>query len=258
MWRYIGASVPGTSHLTRGVPCQDAHAVGASPIKVNEVFWAVIADGAGSAPCAERGAQVACESIARRISRWFSIHRGVETALDEDVVAQWIEGTRSKLCRLAAHEGRLVRDFACTLVGIAIAPTHAACFQIGDGAIVIRNEHHEYQVVFWPANGEYVNTTFFLTDEAYRQRLEVRILSYVPKEIALLTDGLQRLALHLASRQVHVPFFLPMFRQLRKEMSGRATLLEFHLRRFLGSTAVNQRTDDDRTLVLATRDPMLE
>ena len=72
-------------------------------------------------------------------------------------------------------------------------------------------------------------------------------------ELALFTDGLQALALHFVSREVHAPFFEPMFERLRQEPPGDAPGLEAELRAFLDSAEVNRRTDDDKTLVLATR-----
>ena len=69
----------------------------------------------------------------------------------------------------------------------------------------------------------------------------------------MLTDGLQPLALNYAAKAAHAPFFVPMFRPLRVAPSG-ATVLAA-LRNFLDSPRVNERTDDDKTLILATRVP---
>jgi hypothetical protein len=69
--------------------------------------------------------------------------------------------------------------------------------------------------------------------------------------IAGLSDGLQDVALHFASRSVHAPFFDSKFEALGKtddETSLRAPLIEF-----LSSAVLSERTDDDKTLVLACR-----
>lgn len=253
MWRYVGASVEGTSHLARAIPCQDAHAIGSRPPDIDEVFWAVVADGAGSARYSERGARRACDYLGRRISRWLSIHHGIDAWPNEQVIHEWVTDTREQLMQLASREGIAPRDYACTISGIVVGLDEAICFQIGDSTIVVRNPEGHYQVVIWPENGEYVNSTFFLTDETFDQALLVQSLPYAPPEVSLFTDGIQRLALHLASRTVHAPFFTPMFARLAREKSRQAAVLESELRKFLSSPAVNQRTDDDRTLVLATR-----
>ena len=68
-------------------------------------------------------------------------------------------------------------------------------------------------------------------------------------ELAVFTDGLQRLALDFTTRQPYGAFFRPFFERLRTEPEPE-TLLE-PLREFLDSPRVNDRTDDDKTLVLA-------
>src|SRR5207253_127084 len=107
------------------------------------------------------------------------------------------------------------------------------------------------KTVFWPQSGEYANTTFFLTGQDFEERLAFCVLAQKVEELALFTDGLQPLALHYASRSVHAPFFDPMFKRLHSAPD--VTSLEGPLQEFLRSKAVNERTDDDKTLILATR-----
>ena len=108
--------------------------------------------------------------------------------------------------------------------------------------------------VFWPQTGQYVNETRFVTDSDAAVHLECVVLAETVAEIALLTDGLQTLALHYQHQQAHTPFFRPMFHQLRAQTEpGSSELLTNALARFLASPAVNERTHDDKTLILATR-----
>lgn len=253
MWRYVGASVAGTSHLTRNILCQDAHVVASQPYGVDNMFWAVVADGAGSASRSDIGARTVCDGLSRRISRWLSVHQNSGVPLDSVTVSRWLETMRRRLAGIADEEELPLREFACTVAGIVVAHDAAICFQVGDSSIVVGDNQGDYEVVFWPDNGEYVNTTHFITDDTFPARLLIRQLSTVPSNVALFTDGLQRLALHLASQTVHAPFFTPMFRRLTQETSGLSVVLHSGLRDFLNSAAINQRTDDDKTLVLATR-----
>ena len=102
----------------------------------------------------------------------------------------------------------------------------------------------------WPQSGEYANCTWFVTDDDAAERVQ-SVAAEGVDEVALLTDGLQGLALRFDTREAHGPFFEPMFARLRAEGEGED--LREELRAFLGSAPVNQRTDDDKTLVLATR-----
>jgi hypothetical protein len=70
-------------------------------------------------------------------------------------------------------------------------------------------------------------------------------------DVALLTDGMERLALRFDSLTPHPPFFRPLFEALRATTNVDA--LTEDLRQFLQSDSVQNKTDDDKTLVLASR-----
>jgi hypothetical protein len=131
----------------------------------------------------------------------------------------------------------------------------AAFVQLGDGAIVVADadDADAYCWVFWPQRGEYENVTWFATDPAAAARLDHAFVPRRVDEVALFTDGLQRLALHYASRTAHAPFFRPMFAPVRRAAPGCAEGMAGALAAVLASPTVNERTDDDKTLVLATR-----
>ena len=60
MIRVIGASVCGTSHERIGQVCQDFHAY---HLLTDSLLLIAVADGAGSARCAEVGALTAVQSV---------------------------------------------------------------------------------------------------------------------------------------------------------------------------------------------------
>ena len=67
-----------------------------------------------------------------------------------------------------------------------------------------------YGVVFWPQSGEYANSTNFLTSDEYREQLEFIAATSSCSKVALMTDGLERLALRFDSQTPHAPFFEPL------------------------------------------------
>ena len=135
-----------------------------------------------------------------------------------------------------------------------IGDGQAICFQIGDGAIVMK-EHDEYQVVFWPDQGEYANTTFFVSDELFLTHLVISRKDFLPEEVALFTDGLQNLVLSFSKKAAHDGFFRPLFAAVRAHSGNRLLDLSAHLKGFLSRSDINERTDDDKTLVLAVHVP---
>jgi hypothetical protein len=221
---------------------------------------AVASDGAGSVPRAAEGARLACAAVLERVSAEAEERlvrprgRGLRglASFGREAALDLVLAARRAIEGAARSEGRDLGEFACTLLVALADRTSAAFAQVGDGAIVYRAASGRYVPGLWPQGGEYANCTFFLTDEAVADRVAWATTGRVD-ELALLTDGLQSLALRFASREAHGPFFEPMFERLRGER--RPETLEGPLRAFLGSAAVNQRTDDDKTLVLATRIP---
>ncbi|CDI01844.1 hypothetical protein BN873_210065 [Candidatus Competibacter denitrificans Run_A_D11] len=251
-WRYVYASVPGVAHLSDGSECQDACAVRPlSGAGTDSLLLLVVADGAGSAARGGTGAELACETFLRECELRLP---GITPANWTPALAETLlERVRAALAQEAATAEVPIRDFACTLLGAAVAADHALVLQIGDGAIVIGADEY-YRPVFWPQTGQYVNETRFVTDSDAAVHLECVVLAETVAEIALLTDGLQTLALHYQHQQAHTPFFRPMFHQLRAQTEpGSSELLTNALARFLASPAVNERTHDDKTLILATR-----
>lgn len=256
-WRIVQSSAVGTSHIENGEVCQDECLAGTFRTPDSEeYFLGLVSDGAGSASHGRFGAEVACEKGREVIEQW--VRKEVSLSkLTLETVTRWVVAIRQHICQAAEAKGVTPRDFACTLLGVVVGTTAAAFFQVGDGAIVIRNGDG-FHPVFWPDAGEYANMTYFVTDEDALVRLRGKIWlssreSSLPGEVAMFSDGLQRLALVYETRTAYKPFFEPMFATLRKADLAACDMLSDQLTRFLASPQVNERTDDDKTLVLASR-----
>lgn len=249
MWKYLNESVEGTSHRHSNSPCQDASFV--TPYKrdgYEDVLILVCADGAGSAKRSEVGSAAACKAVADAAMAF--LDAGSATgSITEGVVRDWMRAAHDALSSEAERAGEAPRELACTLLLAVLGRDSAAFGQIGDGAIVV-GDGASHRCVFWPQTGEYQNATFFITEENYERNIQVSVERVAIREVAIISDGLQMLALNYAQKAVHSPFFLPMFASLREK--DRDDLI-VPLRQFLNSAAVNARTDDDKTLILATR-----
>lgn len=251
-WRYVYASVIGAAHAAEQTECQDVCQVTLIPTpRTGPILILAAADGAGSAAQARIGAELACQALLTACE--VSITAAPVLEWTPDIAKRLGAKVQNTLSQHATAVGAPLRDFACTLLGAMVA-SHAALFlQIGDGAI-IRLADEQYQPVFWPQSGQYVNETRFITDSDALSHLECAVLNEAVMEIALLTDGLQMLALDYPQRRAHTPFFRPLFQQLRAYPGMESSeLLLGALTHFLGSPTVNQRTHDDKTLILATR-----
>ena len=250
MWRHIAQSLQGSSHLADGTSCQDCNGVRLIGDAEASTLVACVADGAGSAKLSAVGSSIACEAIVENASTHFGEFGGFGNFSREDAL-RWCDDARTRIQAAAAERECNARDMATTLCVAILAPVSSAFFQIGDGGIILRS-HGVYGVVFWPQSGEYANSTNFLTSDDFRDKLDFLTVKSGCSEVALLTDGLERLALRFNQQTPHVPFFEPLFKALRTsaDVSG----LSEGLRSFLGSDSVQHRSDDDKTLILASRD----
>jgi hypothetical protein len=255
-WKTAYASAIGTSHAKTGAPCQDAgfcilvHGAGGA-----EFLVAAVADGAGTASRSEAGANRAVDLFIRAFGEAASVVPDI-AAIDRGFVERWVARAKAEIGAMAADEGHDIRDFACTLLGAVVGPAGAVYVQIGDGAIIASGATPgEYQEVFWPQHGEFANTTNFLTQDNAEAVLETADTKLVVNEIALFSDGIERLVLDFANRTVHAPAFRPIFNWLAGTPPGASAEPSAALAAYLASEPVNRRTDDDKTLVMATRLP---
>lgn len=247
------ASSIGTSHVAAAQPCQDAHfhAEATGPDGERAMVLAV-SDGAGVAALAEVGAALACDTFGRLVAAYIAQGGRVAT-IGRPLVERWIMGVLYRLKLHAEETGAALEDYACTLLAAIVGEQEAAFLQIGDGAIVL-SAGAGWKHVFWPQHGEFANTTNFITSAHRFEALEFGTVSGRIEELALFTDGLENLVLQKAARAVHAPFFESMLPAVRRSTaSGVDAGLSRALGGYLSSAPVNDRTDDDKTLVLASR-----
>lgn len=247
-WKYAAASVIGTSHQKspEGL-CQDAHL--ASYLEQASAFLGVVSDGAGSASHSHVGSRLTCEVVMREAETSDPDHLFTE-AFARDTV----EKLRAVLFAKADEEELTIRDFACTMLVAIVQPDRAAFWQVGDGAICVRNAGSDkYTCVYWPEKGEYANVTCFVTDVRAQQETHVMLWDKELIEVALFSDGIERLALDFAACEAHTGFFKGLFPHMLKVPEGFSGELSTQIESFLVSERVNKRTDDDKTLILASR-----
>jgi hypothetical protein len=255
MWKYGFASVAGTSHVKASLPVQDvSRAEVIFDARGEEVLVAVASDGTGSAPHAQLGAALACDLLMSEVRTHFA-GAGSWQQLADGFIGSWIEKFQESVISASGQAQSKLSDFACTLLAAVIGRECAVYFQLGDGAMVVtdRDEPDRYAVVCWPQQGEYANTTNFLTDADAAEKVFCELRQGAVDEAALFTDGLQNLVLDYRAQAAHAPFFAPLFAWLQARDAGRSLELAERLTGYLNSEKINARTDDDKTLILATR-----
>ena len=267
-WSWIAASSTGTSHLKHDLPLQDAQACAVVPVNSDsqtcdaEWFVAVACDGAGSASHGRQGAIITFRTIRQAARRHLAAAslpsasslqepRLTASALPSaETVRTWAGEARQRIKAAAQRRGLSARDFACTLVLALSNGQETLVAHIGDGGIVARlADGGTWQALSWPDHGEYASTTRFVTDEPPAP-LRTNITRQAIDALALFSDGIERMVLDMATQTPFARFFSTMAAPLPKE-PGKAHTLSGQLKAYLDSEAVNSRTDDDKTLVMA-------
>jgi hypothetical protein len=249
MWKTVYQSVRGTSHQQSGQPCQDSSAARQAALADEIVLVLACSDGAGSAEFSDVGSRVACQTLVDLVCAEARVAGKLGT-VGPDRARGWLAEVRRAIGAQADLREIDLRQLACTLLFAVVGERGAAFGQIGDGAIVVGG-NESYDAVFWPQSGEYVNTTNFISNPRFATLLEFAWRDAPVDEVALFSDGLQMLSLDYRQKRVHGPFFAPLFASLRKQASA-GDLME-PMRAFLESPRLAERTDDDKTLILATR-----
>ena len=247
-WKYAAASVIGTSHQSSPEgACQDAHAF--RYLDNASAFVGVVSDGAGSASRSQTGSRCACDLVLQKIAA-----APATLLFQQSFAKETLENLRSELQARAAEADLRIREFACTLLVAIVCPCRSVFWQIGDGAMCFRARNEErFQYVFWPEKGDYANVTYFVTDVNAKEHLDIDIVDAEIVELGIFSDGLERLALDFVAGEAHNGFFNGLFPHIRSLPEGRSEELSLRLAEFLSSERVNKRTDDDKTLILASR-----
>ena len=149
------------------------------------------------------------------------------------------------------HNKRKLEDFACTLLVAVLAPSHSALLQVGDGAIIGMSDETMTRLTR-AAHGDYASETVFITSQNYLEYCSCTVIrSETLVGLALLTDGLEPVAMNLQTNEPFAPFFRPLFGFASNEQEDNKKSQT--LASFLMSERLTQRTHDDLTLVLAVR-----
>ena len=204
-----------------------------------------IADGAGSAEKSDIGAQ---EVVAVLVKSAAACTGDFGRIKKEDVLL-WFDDARRHLVEQVAQSAECPVDALASTAMLAILwNTGAAFAHVGDGAWVAQ-KGEEYVVVTWPFSGDYANQTKFLTSADAGEHLIFDVFAERPSAVAGFTDGIQLLALNFTAESAHAPFYDRLIAPLRGGVAPDS--LKPALAAFLDSSLVNDRTDDDKTLVLA-------
>ena len=251
-WNIAHASVRGTSHVEKGTECQDRFDYRLLDTAKGETLVVVLSDGAGSSQYSQIGAEHACSLFIREIEDKLSDIEGFDN-LNKEFGRLWLDYFRQKIADYAEEEEKNTRDYACTFLAAVVWQEGAVFYQVGDGGIIYSTtgEAESYCFGIPPPVKEYANATDFITEKNAGKKLLYEFVREPIKDLVIFTDGIERIAINIQAEMPHEPFLIPMLTPLHAAVKDGITLNE-KLAAFLDSPRINEKTDDDKTLFLAS------
>ncbi len=247
-WRVVAASAIGTSHIADNRACEDSCWANVDTRADGECFLSMfVADGAGSAGYGGDGAELAIQAAAEFVGAKLRLP---EFAVCDQLAVDILTVIRDRIYSEADRRAIKARELACTFLGLLSSPTATLVMQLGDGGVVL-DVGNGLEIPIVPMVGEYANMTHFVTEDGAIDILQTKTYPQQVVRAAVFSDGLQRLAIHLATNTPHAPFFNRFFPVMSTSTDEHLDEIDSALLRFLKSPAVNERTDDDKTLALA-------
>ncbi len=246
IWKVVSASVNGIVHEKSGQICQDSHSW---KVIGKKTLIAGVADGAGSALFSDEGSKLAVQIAIKRLSKLIEKPKFDDDSYLRNIMVDSLRSAKMAIEDKARSENKSIRDFATTLILLIATDEFVSAVQIGDGAVIIM-ENNIITTLTKPSYREYINETEFLTSFSDFDDLKIEIKRCKIKDLAIISDGLQMIALNLPDYTPFRGFFLPLFDFLKKAEDEKKASKQ--LEDFLRSPRVTERTDDDLTLLLAT------
>ncbi len=156
MWHFLSCEVIGRGHEKKEIPCQDK----TYKFQYNGVSVIALADGAGSAKMSHFGASRITEFISKDLAERFDLYFNDKDGVN--VKKTLIASLKNELNDLSQDLSCEINDLASTLLFVAVKDDFFIIGHIGDGVIgYLKN--HELRVATHPCNGEFTNSTVFVT-----------------------------------------------------------------------------------------------
>lgn len=242
-WLAVQCAAIGRGHRQEaGGVCQDKTCV----CTEHGVCAVALADGAGSAALSHLGAACVTDTVCRLLCRRFGDYLQTDSATE--VRREILDCLLAELDRLAARQGCTRADLASTLLAVAMQGDRYLYLHIGDGVIGY-TKNGRVRVASAPSNGEFCNTTFFVTSPHAAEHMAIgKGRDAAVDGFVLMSDGTQASLYSRRDRSL-----APVLARLIGRLS--VTSPEYMTPSIQSSLedVICPRTRDDCSLVLAAR-----
>ncbi|WP_260958479.1 PP2C family serine/threonine-protein phosphatase [Pseudomonas citri] len=168
-YRASCGQITGRSHLQSNTPCQDYAAARTQ----HEFACIALADGAGSRTHSAHGARAVVRAVTRALLERFEEIWALSELNSTKASEVLLEHCRTALEREAIKLRCEASELASTMLFVAHSKGRYLAGHVGDGCIIHQQDDGQVLVLSHPDNGEYANTTFFMTDSTVHSRFRL-------------------------------------------------------------------------------------
>lgn len=248
LWSGFSASIIGSGHIKRGLPCQDASTVVTGPRPA-----LIVCDGRGSASRSQDGASAAVRDFTSQCAVFEPLLATILDA-DEANAGRWEQFCRilyrtlmqTKL-NLSAEHNVPEKEFDFTVAAAVVGTNWIGCFQVGDGSIVLR-QNGTPETAFLPDKGEFANQTHFLRENGEAKgKFHAKLFSAKENSgVAITSDGPEHLMFRLADMTPGM-IFNRLFDDMQSRSLTKQDIMDYLTRREWDK---DPRGQDDRSIAI--------
>lgn len=249
-WIVTRGSIIGSSHLSHGGEKQDSIAVVENK---NGNIAFCLSDGAGSSIKSKLSSSITSQFIAERLSKLPDMieQRGTGSWINDYIIQCVIDLRASLFKEFSTYD---LLDYHCTLVSGVLFEKTCLVAHIGDGAVLSGTSVTENSECLLngklyfsePENGEYINETYFITEPHWLKHLRIKAFSNVSWLIAGTDGGMDLLSIGNRLQDQSVMELLLKFANVPSHDRNQS------LERIMSSDEADEKTNDDKTLLIVT------
>jgi hypothetical protein len=197
-WLHLGASVIGKMHILNGIPCQDAHYVGALS---NRWQIAVVSDGAGSYENSHYGSALITSTIASILGpklkryKWYRKGSLPNNKVWNKIALEAFNDLYAHLEEYADVQGFPFHSLGATVNLIVFSEKGCLSAHIGDGRAAIQLKSGHWEAAMTPFKGDQVGETVFLTSpytwHAPDECIQTSVIRKPIRGVAIMSDGME-------------------------------------------------------------------
>lgn len=166
IWVAVQGATIGKSHIQDDLVCQDKTFIYETP----NALAVALADGAGSAKLSHYGAETVTREVCKLLCAKFEEFYGSSSPLPvkNTILTYLLDALQST----ALENQCELSDLASTLLAVVISENRFLVIHLGDGVIAYTKDN-EIKVATGPKNGEFANTTYFVTSSRALEMMQL-------------------------------------------------------------------------------------